>query len=82
MRVRYTLRARSDIAAIFDYIEAQNARAARDVRKAIDHAAQLAADFPYIGAPPPIARRRFAVTLTGSITASEPTKFGSSMFAT
>ena len=49
MRVRYTPRSRRDIEAIYTLIDQQSPSAARAVKRAIQHAVELLADFPNIG---------------------------------
>ena len=49
MRVRYTPRSRRDLEAIYATIDQQNPVAARSVKRAIQHAVELPAEFPHIG---------------------------------
>ena len=49
MRVRYTRRARSDLAEIFSYIAADNPEAAKQVARAIGHSIGLVAARPLVG---------------------------------
>jgi plasmid stabilization system protein ParE len=49
MRVRYTPRARGDLAWILDYIDERSPRGARNVKRAIQKTIQLIGDFPESG---------------------------------
>lgn len=49
MRVRYTPRSRRDLEAIYNYIHEQSPGAARSVKRAIQHAFEILAEFPRIG---------------------------------
>jgi toxin ParE1/3/4 len=49
MRIRYTARARADLAEIFEYISRDDLAAAKRVQRAIFDAIDLLASFPYIG---------------------------------
>jgi plasmid stabilization system protein ParE len=49
MRVRYTPRSRRDLEAIYAYIDEQSPGAARSVKRAIQHAVEILAEFPRIG---------------------------------
>ncbi len=49
MKVRYTVRARNDIAEIHSYIAKENPQAAKRVRAAIVATVNLVASRPYIG---------------------------------
>ena len=49
MRVRYTPRSRRDLEAIYAYIDEQSPGAARSVKRAIQHAVEILAEFPHIG---------------------------------
>lgn len=46
MRVRYTPRARSDLTAILEYIDARSSRGARNVKRAIQKTIELIGEFP------------------------------------
>lgn len=49
MRVRYTPRSRRDLEAIYAFIDQQSPAAARSVKRAIQHAVEILAEFPHIG---------------------------------
>ena len=49
MRVRYTRRAFTEREAIYDYIEAQNADGALNVKRAITRAIRALGHFPLLG---------------------------------
>jgi toxin ParE1/3/4 len=49
VNVRYTPRSRRDLEAIYDYINQQNPVAARSVKRAIQNAVEMLAEFPHIG---------------------------------
>jgi toxin ParE1/3/4 len=49
MKVRYTLRARADIEAIFSYLDTRNPAAARAVKLEIERAAMALTLSPYLG---------------------------------
>jgi plasmid stabilization system protein ParE len=49
MRIRYTARARADLAEIFEYISRDDLAAAKRVQRAIFEAIELLAAFPYLG---------------------------------
>jgi toxin ParE1/3/4 len=49
MRVRYTLRARTDLEVIFSYLDSRNPAAARAVKREIERAAAALALSPYLG---------------------------------
>ncbi|MGE0852261.1 MAG: type II toxin-antitoxin system RelE/ParE family toxin [Hyphomicrobiaceae bacterium] len=51
MRLRYSVEARRQIVEIHSYITARNPRAATRVVERIRAAAELLAEFPYIGRP-------------------------------
>jgi plasmid stabilization system protein ParE len=48
MRVRYTFRARSDLDAIFAYLDERSPAGARTVKQAIERRIASLADFPII----------------------------------
>jgi toxin ParE1/3/4 len=48
MRVRYTLRARDDLAAIYHYLDQRSLEGARSVKIAIERRIRLLEDFPFI----------------------------------
>ena len=49
MRVRYTLRARSDLRAILQYIDKRDSRGAQNIKRAIRKTIQLIGEFPESG---------------------------------
>ena len=49
MRVRYTLRARSDLESIFSYLDSRNPAAAHAVKRKIERSAATLALSPYLG---------------------------------
>jgi toxin ParE1/3/4 len=51
MRVRYTLRARSDLRSILQYIDERSPRGARSVKRAIQTTVALIGEFPESGRP-------------------------------
>ena len=48
MKIRYTPRARDDLAAIYRYLDQRSPAGARSVKIAIDRRIRLLADFPFI----------------------------------
>lgn len=49
MRVRYTLRARNDLASILTYVDARSPQGARNVKRAIQKTIELIGQFPESG---------------------------------
>ena len=49
MRVRYTLRARSDLEAIIDYLAAESPQGATSVKRAMDAVIGLIGEYPQSG---------------------------------
>ena len=58
MRIRYTLRAKGDLAAIFDYISTRNPVAGHVVKRRIVQTIKLLGDFPEFGWERPILEVR------------------------
>jgi len=48
MKIRYTPRARDDLAVIYSYLDQRSPAGARSVKIAIERRIQLLADFPFI----------------------------------
>jgi len=48
MKIRYTPRARDDLAAIYSYLDQRSPTGARSVKIAIERRIRLLADFPFI----------------------------------
>jgi toxin ParE1/3/4 len=48
MRVRYTLRARSDLQGIYSYLDMRSSSGARSVKRAIERRIGWLTDFPFI----------------------------------
>jgi len=61
MRVRYTTSALQQLTGILNYIANENSEGARNVSKAIDHAAELAAFMPMLGRSVPHRRNALAI---------------------
>jgi toxin ParE1/3/4 len=49
MRVRYTLRARNDLVAIFEYLDVRSPQGASNVKRSIRKAVELIGQFPHGG---------------------------------
>jgi toxin ParE1/3/4 len=48
MKIRYTPRARDDLAAIYSYLDQRSPAGARSVKIAVERRIRLLADFPFI----------------------------------
>ncbi|MBX9825014.1 MAG: type II toxin-antitoxin system RelE/ParE family toxin [Xanthobacteraceae bacterium] len=49
MKVRYSARARADLAAILDYIDEKSPRGAWNVKRALQRTIELIGEYPHVG---------------------------------